>query len=180
VFLDRDGVLNEPVVRDGIVASPRTMEELVIARQAAAAVDRLRNAGYVTVVVTNQPDVGRGALAFDIAEAINRAVVEATGVDALYACYHGGDEVCACRKPRPGLLLDAAADLDLDLARSWLIGDRWVDIAAAVAAGVRGLLVEGPDSWLPNSTGSPAPDLQPLLRGDLDACVTYVVGHGNA
>lgn len=176
IFLDRDGVLNECVTVGGLLVAPRTLGELRLAQAAATSVAALRAHGFVTVIVTNQPDVARGDLPRETADAINDAVLERSGADALYACFHGGEEKCECRKPRPGMLLRAADELDLDLAASWLIGDRWVDIAAAAAAGVRAALVEHAGSWEPTSAGSPPADLEPAFRGDLEACVERVLG----
>lgn len=175
VFLDRDGVLNESVSVDGLLVAPRTLAELRLVRNAADSVAKLRAHGFVTVIVTNQPDVARGELPRAIADAINAAVLERVGADGLYACFHGGDEHCECRKPAPGMLLQAADELDLDLGASWLIGDRWVDMAAAAAAGVRAALVEHVGSWEPTSAGAPPLHLEPAFRGDLEACVERVL-----
>lgn len=175
VFLDRDGVLNESVTVDDLLVAPRSLADLRLRPAAASSVAKLRAHGFVTVIVTNQPDAARGDLPRATADAINDAVRERTGADALYACFHGGNDECQCRKPLPGMILQAAADLDLDLGASWLIGDRWVDIAAAVAAGVPGLLVEHPGSWDPTSAGPAPADLEPAFRGDLEACVEHVL-----
>ena len=179
VFLDRDGVLDEPVATATGERAPWSVEELVIVPAAAAAAGRLRAAGYALVVVTNQPDVGRGRLARDVADAINRQVQRVIGVDAIYTCFHGGHDPCPCRKPAPGLLLDAAADLGLDLTASWLVGDRWVDIAAGRAAGVATVLVERPGSWAPTSAGAPPPGMAPTaVAAGIDEAATIILDHG--
>ncbi len=135
-------------------------------------------AGFLLVVVTNQPDIGRGRVTAEAVESIHAALREALpAIDAVYTCPHGGPEPCECRKPRPGMLLAAAADLGIDLAASWLIGDRWVDLAAAVAARVHPVLLEQPHSWAPTSAGDPPVGLRPEYAGStLDACVDHVVG----
>ncbi len=141
VFLDRDGVIIEN--RDDYVLSWR---DVAFLPRALEALRRLSHSPYTIVIVTNQSPVGRGLLALEEAEAINRRVIariEAAGgrVDASYLCPHHPDEGCACRKPAPGMLLRAAADLGLDLPRSYLVGDAVSDVAAAEAAGARGILV---------------------------------------
>ena len=141
VFFDRDGVLNEAVIDGDAVRGPWSLAELRVRSDAADAVARRGAAGYLPVVVTNQPDVVCGKLAVATADAIDRQVRAEVGIDVGYECRHDDDAACACRKPRPGMLLDAARDHDLDLGASWLIGDRWVDVVAARAAGC------GPSCW---------------------------------
>jgi D-glycero-D-manno-heptose 1,7-bisphosphate phosphatase len=133
VFLDRDGVLNEPVVRNGKPYPPASLDELVIAAGAREALERLKYAGYRLVVVTNQPDVAKGAQRRDVVEAINAALVAALPIDEVRVCYHDDRAACDCRKPAPGLLLQAPAH---DLPRSVMVGDRWRDVEAGVRAGV--------------------------------------------
>jgi D-glycero-D-manno-heptose 1,7-bisphosphate phosphatase len=142
VFLDRDGVINEAIVRDGKPFSPRTLDELVVCADAPAALALLRRAGYALVVVTNQPDVARGAQQRATIDAMHARLRAELPLDAIYSCFHDDADACACRKPRPGLLLDAARDLDLDLAQSFMVGDRWRDIAAGAAAGCRTVFVD--------------------------------------
>jgi D-glycero-D-manno-heptose 1,7-bisphosphate phosphatase len=163
-FLDRDGVLNDAVVHDGIVRSPRGADELVIAPDAATSLDRLRDAGLAIIVITNQPDIARGELAVSVLDAIHEELARVLPLDAIYCCSHDTNEGCACRKPAPGMLLTAARDHGLDLGRSWLVGDRWVDIAAGHAAGVRTVLIERPWSWQPTSSGSVPIGLEPDVR----------------
>jgi D-glycero-D-manno-heptose 1,7-bisphosphate phosphatase len=164
VFLDRDGVVNDVVWRDGTPVAPLSSAALVIAPDVRHQIGRLHRTGWETVVVTNQPDVARGALSPSVLAAINTAMTEQTGIRHVYACIHDGAENCPCRKPRPGMLLDAARDLDLDLTASWLVGDRWVDIAAGNAAGVRSILMERDYSWASTSSGAPPADLEPARR----------------
>jgi D-glycero-D-manno-heptose 1,7-bisphosphate phosphatase len=177
VFLDRDGVLNEAVVgADGVARGPERVDQLRITPGADRALGALRAAGFVLVVVTNQPDIGRGLVSAGAVDAIHDALRAALPIDAIYCCPHGGREPCACRKPAPGMLLAAAADLGLDLGASWLVGDRWVDLAAAVAAGVTPVLLEHPHSWAPTSAGYPDELLEPTYAGPtLDACVGHIL-----
>jgi D-glycero-D-manno-heptose 1,7-bisphosphate phosphatase len=147
VFLDRDGVLNE-VRGDGTTAlSPRTLDDVRIVPVAVDAVARLRAAGYRLVVVSNQPDIARGAMTRSTAVAITRLVVDALELDGAYLCPHQGSDGCRCRKPLPGMVEAAIERFGLHRDRSWLVGDRWVDIAAGGSAGLSTVLVEKPYSW---------------------------------
>ncbi len=175
VFLDRDGVLNEVRMEGATASTPRTVAELQILPTAKADLGRLREAGYVLLVVSNQPDVARGDLSLDAVEEINRALRGSLPIDAVYVCPHDTRDGCACRKPKPGLIRTGAREWGVDLARSWLIGDRWVDLATAEAAGIDGLLVERPWSWDATSIGGPPEGLAARFTGDLRACVDFIL-----
>jgi D-glycero-D-manno-heptose 1,7-bisphosphate phosphatase len=181
VYLDRDGVLNDAMIdADGVARIPMSVAELQITATVEQ-MDRLREQGYLLVVVTNQPDIGRGLVSPDVVDAMHDALRGALPIDAVYCCPHGGSTPCPCRKPAPGMILQAAEDLAIDLERSWLIGDRWVDISAAKAAGVQGVLLERPYSWAPTSAGSPPAGLTPSYSGpSLDACIGHVLGDDHA
>ena len=142
VFLDRDGVLNAAVVRDGKPYPPARLEDVEILPGVPAALAALRGAGYVLVVVTNQPDVARGAQTREAIDAIHAHLRRELPLDAIYCCFHDDADRCACRKPAPGMLRDAARDLDLDLATSFMIGDRWRDVDAGRAVGCRTIFVD--------------------------------------
>jgi D-glycero-D-manno-heptose 1,7-bisphosphate phosphatase len=142
VFLDRDGVLNEPVVRNGRPYPPAGPHDVVICDGADDALGALHQAGFVLVCVTNQPDVARGAVASHTVDAINARLMDALPLDAMYVCRHDDADDCACRKPKPGLIHQAALELGLDVAASYLVGDRWRDIDAGAAAGCRTVLVD--------------------------------------
>jgi D-glycero-D-manno-heptose 1,7-bisphosphate phosphatase len=142
VFLDRDGVINRALVRDGKPYSPATVEELEILPDAPSALADLKGCGFSLLVVTNQPDVGRGLLQREVVEQMNQILASALPLHAIFVCYHSDDDACDCRKPRPGLLLRAARDWDLDLARSFMIGDRWRDIEAGHNAGCITVLID--------------------------------------
>jgi D-glycero-D-manno-heptose 1,7-bisphosphate phosphatase len=141
VFLDRDGVLNRSFDEDGTPVPPRRLADLELLPGAAQACRRLSEAGLLLVVVTNQPDVRRGTLARAELDAINTRLRELVPVDDVRVCVHDDEDDCACRKPRPGMILDAARDHGVDLARSVLVGDRWRDIEAARNARVRSVLI---------------------------------------
>ncbi len=141
VFLDRDGVLNDAVIRNGRPVPPPDVASLTIAAGAPAALRALHAAGFFLVCVTNQPDIARGTQTLSAVEAINGALRARLPLDDFRVCPHDTADACACRKPKPGMLLDSAAAHDLDLARSFMVGDRWSDIHAGRRAGCRTVLV---------------------------------------
>jgi D-glycero-D-manno-heptose 1,7-bisphosphate phosphatase len=141
VFLDRDGVLNRVVWRGGKPASPRHVGELAIEPEAPAALAALRAAGLLLFAVTNQPDIRRGLMAPADLDAIHARLADALPLDEIAVCVHDDRDACDCRKPKPGMLLDLARRWNIDLRRSWMIGDQDRDIACARAAGCAGLLI---------------------------------------
>jgi transaldolase len=142
VFFDRDGVLNEAIVREGIPRPPDSLAALKIAGGAPEAVRAVREAGYLAIGITNQPDVARGTAARESVEALNAAVARDVGLDALYACYHDDADGCDCRKPKPGLLLRAAREHGIDLTASAFVGDRLRDVQCARSAGCRAIFLD--------------------------------------
>ncbi len=145
VFLDRDGVINRPVIIDGKPYPPRTVAEFEILAGVGQACAKLRKAGYLLVVATNQPDVGRGVIEKKTVEAIHDAMVRQLPIDRVEVCYHAGaqfGEDCECRKPRPGMLITAAAALNIDLSRSFMVGDRWRDVDCGKSAGCRTIFID--------------------------------------
>lgn len=144
VFFDRDGVLNNVVWRDGKPASPRTPDELEIAEGAAKVMGCLRRSGYRIFVVTNQPDVRRGLMTAETLTAIHGRLLETVAVDDIAACQHDDRDACDCRKPKAGMLLDLAARWNIDLTRSWMVGDQDRDTACGKLAGCRTVLLDRP------------------------------------
>lgn len=142
VFLDRDGVLNEAIVRNGLPYPPESIAHVRICRDAANACAKLKAAGFVLIVVTNQPDVARGTQKREQVEAINDMLSQAMPIDEFSVCYHDDAHHCECRKPKPGQLLTAARKWSIDLHRSFMVGDRWRDIDAGIAAGCRTVFVD--------------------------------------
>jgi D-glycero-D-manno-heptose 1,7-bisphosphate phosphatase len=142
VFLDRDGVLNRAVVRDGRPYPPSGPDEVEILEGVPSALDRLRRAGFLLIVVSNQPDVARGTATMAQVDAINRALADALPIDEFRICGHDDRDGCGCRKPRPGLILDAAERLGIDLGASYMVGDRWRDIEAGRRAGCRTVFLD--------------------------------------
>jgi D-glycero-D-manno-heptose 1,7-bisphosphate phosphatase len=148
VFLDRDGVLNEAFLRDGVPVPPPTVREFRLLPGVVEACREFAAAGLALVVVTNQPDLSRGTLTTSELEQIHEELRRRLPVDAIYVCPHDGPEGCACRKPRPGMMLRAAEDLQLDLTRSVCGGDRWRDIDSARRAGVHSVHIAWNDQEL--------------------------------
>ena len=142
VFLDRDGVINRAIVVDGRPYAPRSFGEFRLMPGARACVGRLRAAGLKVVVVTNQPDVARKLIDPAELEKMNQRLISELAVDAVKVCAHRQDEGCNCRKPRPGMLVAAAAELGIALGRSYMVGDRWSDVEAGHAAGCYTLKIE--------------------------------------
>jgi D-glycero-D-manno-heptose 1,7-bisphosphate phosphatase len=144
VFLDRDGVLSRSLVREGKPFAPTTLKDFEVLPEASAACDRLKRAGFLLVVVTNQPEVGRGTLRREVVEAMHARMLRELPIDHVEVCYHPGHGAsrCDCRKPRIGLLVNAARALNIDLARSWMVGDRWRDIDCGFAAGCRTVFID--------------------------------------
>lgn len=135
VFLDRDGVINRVVVRDGRPCSPPSLGELEILPGVEAAIRALRAAGFLVIVVTNQPDVATGKQSRAVVEAMHRALAERLMIDDFKVCYEVEHKTSRHYKPKPGMLLEAAEEHGIDLRRSFMVGDRWRDVGAGRAAG---------------------------------------------
>lgn len=143
VFLDRDGVINRPVVRDGKPYPPNSLDEFELLPGVVEACRLLKDRGFLLVVVTNQPDVGRGTQSQSAVEAMHARMSELLPIDRVEACYDPGQgQPSEFRKPAPGMLLRAASQLDIDLAQSYMVGDRWRDIDCGAAAGCRTIFID--------------------------------------
>jgi D-glycero-D-manno-heptose 1,7-bisphosphate phosphatase len=143
VFLDRDGVLNKSVTGpDGVPHPPSDLSDFVLVENAVEACRELRSLGLLLVVVTNQPDVARGTQQREVVEAMNRRLSDIVELDDIRVCYHDDADACDCRKPKPGLILGAARERGIDLASSYMIGDRWRDVEAGTNAGCTTILID--------------------------------------
>ncbi|MGZ8847844.1 MAG: D-glycero-alpha-D-manno-heptose-1,7-bisphosphate 7-phosphatase [Pyrinomonadaceae bacterium] len=142
VFLDRDGVLNRAIVRDGKPYPPATVQELEMLPDVVEACRDLRQAGFLLIVVTNQPDVARGRQRRENVEAINSVLKDRLALDDVRVCYHDDSDSCACRKPKSGMLLEAAQEWSIDLSGSFMVGDRWKDVEAGKKAGCKTIFVD--------------------------------------
>jgi D-glycero-D-manno-heptose 1,7-bisphosphate phosphatase len=141
VFLDRDGVLNEAIVREGLPYPPSNVDELVIVKDAFSSLTSLRSAGFRLIVVTNQPDIARGTTSRQTVEQINGHLLNKLPIDDVETCPHDNGDGCDCRKPLPGMLLRAGKHHGIDLKQSFMVGDRWRDIEAGRRAGCRTVLI---------------------------------------
>lgn len=161
VFLDRDGVLNKTIFRDGKPRAPYTLEDFFLLEGVQEGIELLRKNNFLLIVVTNQPDVARGWVSREAVDAVNDKLREFIEVDDIKICFHDSKENCHCRKPRPGMLLEAAKEQDIDLKNSFMIGDRHSDVEAGADAGCKTFLVgEGDHS----STITPDYQVQSLLE----------------
>ncbi len=177
VFLDRDGVLNRCLARDGRRVPPFSLSELELLDHVPQACQALHEAGFLLVMVTNQPDVSRGTQRRATVESINAFLRRVLPLDDVRVCYHDDSDRCACRKPEPGLLTDAAAEWGIDLSQSFMIGDRDRDIEAGRRAGCRTFLIHDE----PGQSQSCVPDrsVRSLAEAAMLILSTNVSGRAN-
>jgi D-sedoheptulose 7-phosphate isomerase len=169
VFLDRDGVINRAFVREGKPFPPPTPQELEILPDVPKALQDLKSHGYELLVVTNQPDVGRGKQSREALDAIHQALSARLPLDDILVCCHTDQDKCDCRKPMPGMLLEAARKHNIDLGASFMVGDRWRDIEAGYNAGCRTILIDYGYAERP-------PDRMPDLRvGSLREAADWII-----
>jgi D-glycero-D-manno-heptose 1,7-bisphosphate phosphatase len=168
VFLDRDGVLNRALVHEGRPYPPNSLETFEILPGVLEALGRLHDAGFLLIGATNQPDVARGIQRRELIEAMNARLMDESPIAEILVCYEDGDD-CPHRKPNPGLLFDAAARYGIDLAASFMVGDRWRDIEAGRRAGCRTIFI---DRKYTEPRPNPDPD---YVAGDLGDAVTWIL-----
>ena len=142
VFFDRDGVVNRVLLKDGQPFSPRKPEEFTFTERILEAVTLLKRNGYKVILISNQPELARGLITQDALDEMMRRVKQEIGFDDIFLCLHDDHHHCACRKPRPGMILDAAEKWKIDLGSSYVIGDTWRDMEAGRAAGCKTILVD--------------------------------------
>jgi len=162
LFLDRDGVVDELVFYDSSNEweSPRRIGDLRLIDGVRAPLARFIDAGWLLFIVTNQPSAAKGKTSLEELQEVHDAVVAALGVPIArsYLCFHHPEDACACRKPSPHFLREAAREFDVDLARSWMVGDQDSDLACGRAAGCRVALIEHRGSE--HKRGAIEPDLR--------------------
>lgn len=159
IFLDRDGVLNSAIIKNGKPYPPSSLNELHIPEEVPSAIASLKTAGFLLLGATNQPDVARGTTLRTTVEAINAHLVQSLSLDEIRVCYHDDADACSCRKPFPGLLLEAAEAYAVDLKNSFMIGDRWKDIEAGFRAGCKTI-------WINRHYNEKTPDKIPDFETD--------------
>jgi histidinol-phosphate phosphatase family protein len=171
VFIDRDGVICEN--RNDYVKS---WDEFRFIRRSVDALVRLSRTDYLIVVVTNQSCVGRGIVSFDAVADINTKMVETVQdsggrINKVVVCPHTQEDGCACRKPKPGMLLVTASDMDIDLSQSYMVGDAVVDMRAGNAAGCKCIMVltgRGLDEWME------MPEIKFQVAVNLEKAIDYI------
>ena len=168
VFLDRDGVLNESIVRDGKPYSPRTRAEFRVIEEARLACRLLVGCGFTLLGVSNQPDVARGEIDPALVESFNALLCQTLALREVLVCPHDDADQCDCRKPKPGLLLAAAKKYDIALQRSFMIGDRWRDIEAGRAAGCRTI-------WIDRGYSEPTPVASDFVTDSVLSAAKWIV-----
>lgn len=141
-FLDRDGVINASLIKENTPCPPGDISEVEILPGVREAIDILFLNNYLPVVITNQPDISRGTRKLCDVQSINDYIGRETGVSNFYICPHDELDQCSCRKPKPGLIEVAVAELEIDLSKSFLVGDRWRDIEAGQSAGLPSFFID--------------------------------------
>jgi D-glycero-D-manno-heptose 1,7-bisphosphate phosphatase len=142
VFLDRDGVINANVQRNGKPVAPTSITDFRFLPRVDVATRRLKAAGFLLIIATNQPDVATGLTSAATIEAMHAEVRRLLPIDDIMVCFHTDSDLCICRKPKPGMLLKAAEKYGIELAASYMVGDRWRDVQAGRAAGCRTIFVD--------------------------------------
>ena len=142
IFLDRDGVINKIFIKNGLPFSPPTFDELEILPGVKEAILRFKKKNFLCLLVTNQPDVSRGKMHKEIVIKMNNYLKEEIQLDDIFVCYHDDDDNCKCRKPKPGLLLEASKKWNVDFKKSFIVGDRWRDIQAGKKVGCKTIFLD--------------------------------------
>ena len=171
VFLDRDGVLNNAVVRDGKPYPPLGLQEVQIMHGVREGLAELKTEGYLLIVVTNQPDVSRGRVTRESVEEISSYLMSELPLDDFKVCYHDNADDCACRKPKPGNILKAAEEHGIDLSRSFMIGDRWSDVEAGRSAGCATIYID-------SGYVEQVPEAPDFAARDFTQAVEYILQSG--
>jgi D-glycero-D-manno-heptose 1,7-bisphosphate phosphatase len=168
VLLDRDGVLNAASVRAGRPHPPRTVDELEVLPGVAEACRSMAAAGLILISITNQPDIARGTQDADVVTTLNERLQKLLGLDEIITCPHDDDDLCDCRKPKPGMILAAARRWQLDLPHSVTVGDRWRDVEAGRAAGTHTVFIN-------RDYAERAPVDPDLIAADLMEAVPWII-----
>ena len=169
VFLDRDGVINANLERDGRPVAPTSLADFRILPGVEEAVRLLKERGYLVIVITNQPDVANGLTDRATVEAMHDLIRARLSIDDIWTCFHNDSDRCECRKPKPGLVLAAAAAHHIDLTRSYVVGDRWRDVEAGRAAGCSTIFID-------YSYKQDGPNFPDLVAKSLAEAAAFILG----
>lgn len=172
IFLDRDGVLNEPRIIDGKPFPPTSLEEMVICKLAFEATSAFKDHGFLNIVVTNQPDVARKRISRDTVEELNGFLFSNLPLDHIEVCYHDDGDACFCRKPKCGMLLKSSEKFNIDLSQSFMVGDRWRDIEAGQSAGCKTIFIN-------RNYNEPVPKNPSLVVDSLFRAVDFILEKPN-
>ena len=170
VFLDRDGVLSRGFVINGKSYAPRKISDFKLLPGSKKSILRLRNAGFKVIVVTNQPDIGNGLIKLSEVETMHEVLKKKTNPDAIYLCPHSQSHRCNCRKPKPGMLLEAALVHKINLSKSFMVGDRASDIEAGLRAGCSAIFIN-------RHYAEPYPNGQNYTVSSLTKAVDYILSN---
>ena len=173
IFFDRDGVLTIPINLNGKGYAPRSLEEFEYYNDAAESLLRTHDAGFLNIVVSNQPDVSNGLLLESVLESMNNKMLEDFKLDEVNNCHHVSEENCHCRKPKPGMIQSAAQRRGIDLRKSWMVGDRDGDMAAGSSSGLRTVFIDR--NWSEES-GSTAE----FRCNSLTQAIDLILGHAHS
>jgi D-glycero-D-manno-heptose 1,7-bisphosphate phosphatase len=171
VFLDRDGVINRSEVRDGKPYAPRRLQDFRLLPGVVRAIHELKQAGLLIIVVTNQPDIGNGMVDAAVVHAMHDRLRQVSLIDDIMVCPHRQNAGCQCRKPSPGMLIEAAKKWEIDLKNSFMVGDRWGDIVAGERAGCYNIYInrhykeEKPQQTNPDNRAASLPGAVRLILG---------------
>lgn len=168
VFLDRDGVLNKGYVRDGKSYAPRKLKDFKLLPYSIWAVHRLKEIGFLVIVVTNQPDINNGLISIEEVSQMHDVLRKKNQVTDIFLCPHSQNENCDCRKPKPGMLLAAAKKYNINLKKSFMVGDRASDIEAGISAGCRTI-------FLQRNYKEPAPKDQEKTFFSIHSATNYII-----
>ncbi|MCA9461647.1 MAG: HAD-IIIA family hydrolase [Nitrospira sp.] len=170
VFLDRDGVINDAIIRNGKPYAPTTWEEFKIFPEVPGALQTLAQAGFLLIVATNQPDVGRGLIRRMLVDDMHRQLMETFPLDDIRVCYDTEESGSPYYKPRPGMLLEAAKEFGVDLSKSYMVGDRWRDVGCGLAAGCFTI-------WIDRGYTEPVRYEPHATCGNLQEAVSIILEH---
>ena len=142
IFIDRDGVINKIFIKNNLPFSPPSFDLLEILPGVKESILRLKKLNFVCLLITNQPDVSRGKIEKKTIIKMNNYLKDEIKLDDIFVCYHDDHDKCKCRKPKPGLLLDASKKWDINLKKRYMIGDRWRDIGAGISVGCKTIFID--------------------------------------
>jgi len=144
VFLDRDGVINRVIIKEGKPYSPRKISDFELTDGIKEGLITLREAGFLLIVVTNQPDISRGLMTRGEVDAMNDLIRNELPVDDIVVCPHDDIDKCDCRKPKPGMIVESSRKWGIDIGSSFIIGDTWKDMEAGQTAGCTTIILDAP------------------------------------